>query len=866
MDDEVRFHLEMQAEDNLRTGMSPLDAHYAAIRSFGGVEPMREVYREQRSLPLIERTLQDVRYALRTMRGSPAFTVAAILTLALGIGANTTIFHVLDVVVLRPLPVRDPDGLVLLQGVSNGKQVGFSYPLFREMSARQHEVEGMFAAYDFPVHTATLQDSVTLSPVSARLATGGYFRLLGVNARPGRTFTEEDDAPSAQPVAVISYGFWQRAFAGRTDAIGQRLHINNTVITVVGVTPPEFFGERMGSVPDVWLPISLARRVEASNWLDQPGWGLLSPMARLRPGISREQAQAALNVLYAQMGDIMFNGEKTKQIHLDVKPGSQGIREIREKFSSPLWLLMGIVGLVVLIACCNLANLLLARGEARSHEIGVRLALGAGRTRLVRQLLTESLLLAILGGLLGIGFAVFGSRELVALASSGPGSGIALQMDWRVLCFTAGLCVLTTGIFGLAPALLATKIDLQPTLQANRRTQSGSHSAQVLAKGFVVAQVAVSLLLLAGASVLVRSFWNLTHQDFGYRQEGVLMLRLPFDISNFRQTRNAAFCDTIVQRMSKLSGVRSAALAGSGLLDSLQKMGKVALPNRVPQGGDQARYVSVSPHYFEAMGIPIIAGRPITDRDRIATERVAVISETASRRLFGSDNPAGLFFSDGDSFDAKHSIQIVGVARDVRFSGPREPFGVVVFEALWQSPAPLGAVVLRTAGDPKLLAKPALAALREVAPNLKITGALSLTELLESKLGQEHMMALLSGAFGTLALLLAGVGLYGVIAYAVERRTKEIGVRLALGANQRQVIVLLLRELLLLVSMGLAIGGAAILVLGPWVRALLFGLSPYDPIMLSLSGALLVTVALFAGYLATHRAARLNPLDALRQG
>ena len=863
--EEIDSHLDLLASDFQRRGMTQERAHIEARRQFGGATQVAENWRDQRSLPLLETFAVDLRYALRQLRSNPGFAASAVLTLALGIGANTAIFRVLDAVVLRSLPVRDPEQLVILQGSNNGKANAFNYPLFREIAARQHAVQGMFAFSDLPVRDAVLPGSGPLTGVAGRIVTGSYFQVLGVNARLGRVFTEDDDRPAAPPVAVISHSFWLRAFGGKTAALGRSIQINQAVVTIVGVAPQEFFGERVGSAPDVWLPMHMAPQVWI-NLLNSPAFGVLTSMARLRPDVPLPQAQAALNGLYGQLTDLQVQHTGRNEYRLELAPGSQGVRDLQKQFSRPLVVLAGIVGLVLLIACSNLANLLLARAAARTHEMGVRLALGAARGRLVRQLLTESLVLAVLGSLLGFALAAWGSRELVTLASAGQNWRLSIDAGWRVIGFTAGVSVVAACLFGLAPALAATRLDVHSALQANGRTQTGGRTQHGSARAFVVAQVSLSLLLVAGASLLVRSFWNLNHQDFGYRQEGLLLVQMRLDFAALAlRTFKETPVQQVYERLNAIPGVRSAAMAGLGPFAQIQSGAKMALPERPPMEGDDVRSVAVSPRYFETMGIPMVAGRPITEDDRAGTARVAVVSQTAARRLFGFANPIGRFFSGGERFNAEGAIQIVGVAHDIRFSNPWDPFGMILYQPLSQAPLPLSSVVLRTIGDPALFAASARQALQDTAPRLKIANIRPLGELLESQLGQERMMALLSAAFGLLALVLASVGLYGAIAYGVERRTQEIGIRLALGASRGQVSGMLLREVALVLTIGLTLGGAATVALGQSVKALLFGVTPHDPVMLAFAAALLSVVALVAGYLPARRAARLDPMNALRQ-
>ncbi len=859
----MREHIELLASEFERRGMPAAEARLAAKREFGGGAQMEEIHRDQRRLPFLDTLAQDLRYALRQVRANPGFAAATVLTLALGIGANTAIFRVLDAVVLRSLPVAEPERLVLLEGSLDGRGMAFSEPLFRAMAAKQQSAEGMLATAAVPIQTASALGPEPLAGVKVRLASGGYFRVLGVNARLGRVFEDADDRPSAEPVAVISHALWQRAFGGKVDALGRRLQINKAVVTVVGVAPAGFFGEQLGEAPDIWLPLSLAPQV----WLDMrsPGVSMLSVMARLRPGVSIAQAQAALDGLYRQlhgMGYMIFGARNIYSLRLT--PGSQGLRKLQEKFSQPLGVLMGIAGLILLIACCNLANLLLARATARAHEIGVRLALGAARGRIVRQLLTESLMLTAVGSLFGIAISVWGSRELIALAAAGVNWRIPMGSGWRLLAFTTLVSAAAACLFGLVPALMATRLDLNSALQGSRRTQTPSRSRRMASRVFVVAQVSVSLLLVATASLLVRSFWNLERQDFGYRQEGVLMVRLRLDFSTLR-LQDQSIWRPLYTRLNGLPGVRSAAIDGMGPLSSIQSPAALAVPDRPAQETDDARMASVSPRYFETMGIPIVAGRSLTEDDRKDGIRVAVLTETAARRLFGGANPIGRFVTLGKQFDAKQAVEIVGVARDLRFSGPRDPDRMLIFEPLVQRPAPLTSVAVRTAGDPAALAAQVRQLLRDAAPRLQIADVKPLALILDGFLTQEKMMALLSGAFGLLALLLASVGLYGVISYGVERRTQEIGLRLALGAARLRICGMLLREVLAILVIGLALGCAGTLVLGKYVETMLFGLTPRDPFMLGAAAALLSAVALLAGFLPARRAARLHPMDALRQ-
>jgi predicted permease len=777
----------------------------------------------------------DLACALRQLRKGPWFALAAVLTLGLGIGGNASVFQLLDALLLRPLAVRDPARLVRVLPIENGKPANFSYPMYLEIAARQLMAEALFATSDYPLHAAILRGRGTARTLNVVLASGGYFDALGVPARFGRVFTEADDREAA-PVAVISESFRAREF-GAADAIGQTLEINKTALTVIGVAPAAFFGETVGNAPDAWVPMAMSARMMATDWRNAPRATWLTVMARLRPGVPIHEAQATFERA-ARKGD--------PQVRIAVEPAGRGMPGLEAQFESPVLVLMAAVGLVLLIACANLATLLVGRAAARTQEVWMRLALGASRARLVRQLLVESALLAVLGGAAALPIAQWGSRALVRLS----GVNVVLDANWRVLLFTGVVTGLATVAFGLAPALAAT------------RPRSGGTPRSRAGKVLVLAQVSLSLLLLSGAGQLMRSLANLRHQHFGFRPENVLMADLPWEFSPTMMARYAAVRGPLFERLNAIPGVRSAALSCFGPMGGDQHTGPLSAPG-VP--GRQARIVHVSARYFEAMGIPIVAGRALNENDRAGARPVAVLGETAARVLFGGENAVGRLVSGEKQYDAKNAIEVVGVARDVRFANPGDPFGIVLYVPIEQSPAPITAVVVRTAGDPTQAASAVRAALQDVDRDLAVRAIRPLADVVDAHLVQPRMLAMLSSAFGLLALALTSVGVYAAVSYAVERRTREIGIRVALGATRGDVERMMLGELAAVVLPSLLLGAAGTLAGARALRSLLFGVAPHDYSTLAAACTLLLAISAAAAWLPAHRAVRLDPMAALRQ-
>src|SRR5215471_11126318 len=574
--------------------------------------PLRILLAPGRRLAFFDPLAVDVLFAFRQLRAAPGFAAAAILTLALGIGANLAIYQVLDAVLFRDLPVGDPARLVQVQLLESNDPQRVSYPLYREMAAHQQVLDGMFAVSSVELPT----------PQGAKgfLASGTYFRTLGVAARIGRAFDENDDHPGAPPVAVLSDAFWRRDFARSPSAIGQTLQLNGARATIVGVTPPDFFGETLGAAPDFWVPMSLQPLVTPGDRINGAAYSWLSMIGRLRPGVSSRQAEASLDPLFRQFAHLTAT-RFGKSYRVRVQPAARGIGDLDRRFERPLWLLMGMVGLVLVMLCANLANLLLGRAMVRTHEIGVRIALGAGRARIVRQLLTESLVLAAFGIALALPFAVRGASALVALASLG--AGLRLQPGWHEALFALAIALLCMCVFGLVPALAATRVDVLPALQQNRRTTTGA-SRRYFGNSLVIAQISLSLVLISSAALFARSLWNLRHQDFGMSQDAVLV-DIPLELTPQAIARQRALVWPLYDHMNAIPGVRSAAVSAFGPMSSILRTIGVSTPERPAGRGDLTRLVCVSPRYFETMGIAITAGRGVTEADRAGAPLAAVL-------------------------------------------------------------------------------------------------------------------------------------------------------------------------------------------------------------------------------------------------
>jgi len=880
LDEEIESHLLLMAAEYERRGMTAAEARAAARRQFGGVAQMRESYREQRRLPFFDTLAQDLSYALRQWRKSPLFASAAIVTLALGIGANTAVFRALDAVALRALPGEHPERLVCLELFDRGRPGGrFNYPWFRELAAHSEILEGATAIGDaMPKHTAlTGRGAIKIEDV--RLVSGNYFHTLGVNCPLGRALTGEDDRPGAPAAAVVSYAFWQHQLNGAADVLGQTLELDSVRATIVGVAPPRFFGERVLFGADVWLPMSLQPSLMSIDWLKSGNQYFLDVMARLRPGVTIRQAQSVLAPHYRRL--VTQDGDDNGAATLRIVPGGHGIviADIQNSVTRPLWVLLGAVALLLLIACCNLANLLLARGAARTHEIGVRLALGAGRARLVRQLLTESLLLAAFGCGAGILLAEWGGRLLAQLGELSD-LNVDISLNWEILAFNAAVCVAAAAVLGLVPALAGSRLDLRSALQASRRNHTGL-PRQLPGTALVVAQVALSVTLLSGATLLGRSLWNMRHQEFGFRSQGLLLADMEMDWSrdfgDEAARRFATLQPLVLEKLGALPGVRSVALSQGGPFSHGSSTSQFSVLGRQPRPQDNGNVVWVSPGYFETMGIPLLAGRAIAAADAAQGPKVVVIGKSAARTLFGSANPVGRYLSLSPHFDPKGAMQVVGVAGDVRLSASSDKSHLLVFVPLAQMPFFFSSIALRTAapvGVPSGVpsgpgAGPLAAALRQaladVDGNLKVTAVRPVDEIVDDQTDLNQTLSLLTGVFGGLAMLLASVGVYGLLAYEVQRRTQEISIRMALGASQSQVIGLVMGQLGRWLALGTAIGSIVALCAGSAMRSLLFGITAWDSRLLAAAVLVLVLVAAAAAFLPARRAARLNPLEGLRQ-
>jgi putative ABC transport system permease protein len=884
LDAELRDHLERQAADYVRAGLSEDEARRRARVELGGLEPVKEACREVRSTRLLEDLEQDLRYGVRVLRKSPAFTAVAIVSLALGIGANTAIFTLVDSLILRALPVSEPGRLVRL------KDGSWTNPIWEQIRDRQHAIlEGAAAFSDTRFDLAAGGE---VEPVDGFYASGSFFDVAGVPPMLGRAFTLDDDrrgGGESGPVAVISYGFWQRRYGGAADAVGRTLRLNGLPFTIVGVTPPSFFGPTVGRSFDVAVPIGMVDRVEhvseGEGPLDGRSWWWLDILGRLKPGQTPEEATRALRRVQPQIREATLPEhwpaprlEEYLRESLTLVPAANGFSVLRGAYAGPLLTLMVIVALVLLVACANLASLLLARASARSQELGARLALGASRSRLVRQLLTESLLLAVPGGLLGLALARWGSRLLVGQIASpgGPARGtpvsLDLSLDARVLLFTLGVTVATALLFGIAPALRAGRLGPHDAIKRHGAGAPG-HTGGTFGGPLVVSQVALSLVLVFAAGLFGRTFTRLAHRDLGLDSEGILLVGLDAQRSAAAPDQRSALFARAEESARALPGVARAAVSfvnpvsGMGWNERFTVEGLPALGDRESLSWMNA----VTPGWFHTFGTTLRAGRDFDSHDRAGTPPVAVVNEAFARRFLGGRSPLGhVLRREGPPGHPTPPLEVVGVVEDSVYRSPRDAMEPIVFVPLAQLAAdeqfPFATMGVRAAaGSPALLSRDLAAALAGVDPGLSLTFRL-FSDQLDGAVRRERIVAGLSGFFGALALLLAGIGLYGVTAYGVSRRRGEIGVRMALGAGSGTVVRLFLGRSLRLVALGLAIGAGVSLWTSRFVSPLLYGLEPTDPATLLGAAAALTGVGLLAAGLPARRAGRIDPAQVLREG
>jgi predicted permease len=846
----------------------------------------------------------DIRFGLRGLINQPAFTVIAVLTLALGVGANTALFSVVDAMLLKKLPVKDPESLVLFKASWDGKKfgpgsydgsnlldratgltVGTSFPLQTLTRLRQEQgaVSDVFAFYPTEVNfNAGGQAEV----VSAQVVTGNYYSALGVPALIGRTITEADDNAAATPIVVLSHRFWMSRFNGDPSALGKQVNINNVAFTIAGVTPPGFSGTaQVGSTQDVSLPLAWEQQIngELSNLLGAGSWWL-RVMGRLKAGATMAQAEAMLAGPFQQSvlehralrksdsGAPLRTLEVKDLPRLGVEPGSRGEMNTRRWFAPALRLLAGVVGVVLLIACANVANLLLVRASSRRKEIAVRLAVGASRWRLVRQLLTESILLAAVGGALGVLFAFWIKDGLMIVTEWGGREMGALspRLDLRVLGFTLSLSFLTGIIFGILPALRATDFDLTPALKDSGRSSSGLGRSW-LSKSLVVIQVSLSVLLLIGAGLLIRTLRNLQHVDMGFNANNVLLFRVDPSLLGYQDEKLADLYQRSFSRLEAVPGVQAVTFSRSPLLAQSSWTSAVYVPGEIAANGkpleNNVKVHSVRENFFNTMEIPLLLGRGLTEQDDARAPRVAVVNQAFAKAHFGNENPIGRRFAFDP--DKPGEIEIVGVARDAKYTSQRDEIQPTVYQS-WRQVLrrmTFATFEVRTAGDPAAYIAGIRQAMSEVDSNLPLSNVRTQVQQADETLAMERMFAKLLTLFGLIAQQLAAIGLYGVMAYVVSRRTHEIGIRMALGADRRQVLMMVVRQGMVLTLIGIALGLAAAYVLTKYLESLtsmLFGVEPRDPWTFAAIRIFLVVVALSASLVPARRATKVDPLRALR--
>ena len=880
LEEEIRLHLDMRQQEQIASGMTAPDATAAARRCFGNPAVLREKSHTAWGWEWFEHFLQDINYGIRAMVRSPGITLVALFSLALGIGANTAIFSLTDAVLLKSLPVSDPAQLVLFgdgldEGISDGfpNRWLFSYPFYREVQKRNHVFSDVAAAFSMTnrVH-GFVQGRRDSEPMNVQLVSGTYFPMLGVQAMVGRALYEDDDRTAGgHPAAMVSYAWWTQNLARDPSVLTKKLVIGSTSFSIVGVAPPEFFGTKVGEAPEIWIPLSMQKEVPPGfNGYNDDMFESLHLMARLKPGVTVAEATANVNLLYPQIlrgfsgaPITQENLQKLDKTRVELNSLAIGVSRLRYQFSEPLEILMAVVGLVLLVACANIANLLLARSTARTRELAVRQALGAVRSRLVRQLLTESLVLALAGGALGVVFASAASHLLVRMVSDGRiPLHLNVPLDLRLLLFTLSVTLCTALLFGTVPAFRATRVNLTDSLK-DGRSQSSSAGRGPFAKVLVVSQVALSLVLLVGAGLFVRSVLNLTNVDTGFDKENVLRLRVDASSAGYLEdTRLFNLYQQIEQRVSTLPGVRAASF-------SIFTFNEGTWNNSIWVQGYPAGHRETNVHhnavgngYFAAMGIPLLAGRAFGPQDSASSPKVGIIGETTARTMFPGGSPIGQHY--GRSAQNAGDIEVIGVAKDVKYNSLDEPSQSGDYLPYSQNIRYLNDFEVRYAGDSVAMVTSIRQSIHDLDSSVPVSDVVTLHEQVARSITMQRLVAQLSSFFGVLALFLSCIGIYGLISYLVSRRTNEIGVRMALGAARSQVLWMVMRESLWLVTLGILIGVPVALACERLVSTMLFGLRLNDPLTLLTGVAVLLAVATLAGYLPARRASRVDPMNALR--
>jgi predicted permease len=823
--------------------------------------------------------MKSVRFALRALSKSPVFTGVAVLSLALGIGANTAIFTLMDQILLRMLPIREPERIAQLEqkgptfGTTRGAIVT-SYPMYRDLRDGNNVFDGVIARFTAPI---ALGYKGQTERATAELISGNYFDVLGLQARAGRVFGPEDDqTPGAHPVAVLAYGYWQRKFGGDKNILQNTIQMNGYPLTVIGIAPPGFQGVEVGGATDVFVPLMMKKQATPTwDGMEDRRDAWLQVFARLKPGVTPQQAQASLEPLYKQILNSevdtlpadkpLIREAFLKEKRLLVDEAGKGISNLRRSAEKPLYVLMAMVGLVLLIACANVANLLTARAAARQKEIAIRISLGASQWQIARQLLVESAVLSLIGGCLALLVAVWTGDLLISfLPFEEAPRAFTTAPDTRVLVFNFAIAAGAALLFGLVPAIQATRKATADTLKVEAGSMSSGSGQVRLRKGLVVAQISLSLMLLIGAGLFARSLYNLRMMHPGFNAENLMTFSIEPSLSGYQGERAVNFFERTLQAMQSIPGVRTVSATDVPLMTPNRAMYTLIIEGytRKERENTNADVNMVAPAFFSTVGVPIISGREFTPSDRLGAPLVCMINETLANRYYPGQNPIGRRIAFGMP---KHMREIIGLVKDQKTESMRDEPRQYVYASLLQDTNPNGATMyVRTALEPASIATAIRRQMQKLDANVPLNDMKTMEVQVSESMFVERLIAMLSAFFGLLATVLAAIGLYGVMAYSVARRTREIGIRVALGAERGGVIGLVMREVAMLAAIGVGVGLPIAMLLTKYVRSQLFGLEPNDPITLAIATTVMAGVALLAGYIPAERAARVDPIVALR--